>query len=334
MAQNPDTTEYDGMPRSAIATGLVDYVLPPAEMPAQLIAYVSHAFGKKPRPVSAPTAQGRRHAEEDLCPAARPDRPRFLPVQAEHPHPPDRAAHGPPPDRAAGRLSPLSAAEPGGSGGPLSRPPDRRHQLLPRPGGLRRAGNTGHPAPLRRQAGQAAPVRVWVCGCSTGEEAYSIAILIQEHLETLKQTFKVQIFATDIDRQAIEQARSGVFPASIAADVSPERLARFFTQDAGGRHLSHPEGHPRSAGLFRAGRDQGPALLQAGPDQLPQPADLSERRAAKEAHPAVPLRLEPGGRALPGHLRDRRRIHDALCPAGPQMEALSAPGGRPRRAPP
>jgi two-component system CheB/CheR fusion protein len=57
MAQNPDSTEYDGMPRSAIATGLVDYVLPPAEMPAQLIAYVTHAFGKKPRPVAPPSAK-------------------------------------------------------------------------------------------------------------------------------------------------------------------------------------------------------------------------------------------------------------------------------------
>lgn len=79
-----------------------------------------------------------------------------------------------------------------------------------------------------------AAVRVWVCGCSTGEEAYSIAILLQEHLETLKQTFKVQVFATDIDRQAIEQARSGVFPASIAADLLPERLGRFFRQEPDG----------------------------------------------------------------------------------------------------
>ena len=55
MAQTPDSTEHDGMPNSAIATSLVDYVLPPAEMPAQLIAYVSHAFGKTPRPVSAPS---------------------------------------------------------------------------------------------------------------------------------------------------------------------------------------------------------------------------------------------------------------------------------------
>jgi two-component system, chemotaxis family, CheB/CheR fusion protein len=58
MAQNPESTEHDGMPRSAIATGLVDFVLPPAEMPAQLIAYVTHAFGKPPRPAS-PTPKSR-----------------------------------------------------------------------------------------------------------------------------------------------------------------------------------------------------------------------------------------------------------------------------------
>ena len=79
-----------------------------------------------------------------------------------------------------------------------------------------------------------ATVRVWVCGCSTGEEAYSIAILLREHLETLKQDFKVQVFATDIDPRAIEQARAGLYPSSISSDVSPARLARFFSEDAQG----------------------------------------------------------------------------------------------------
>ena len=112
MAQNPESTEYDGMPRSAIATGLVDYVLPPAEMPAQLIAYVAHAFGKPPRPGRCPGAQGRERAEEDLHPAARPDRPRLFPVQAEHHPPPHRAAHGRPPDRTDGRVRPAICSRP------------------------------------------------------------------------------------------------------------------------------------------------------------------------------------------------------------------------------
>ena len=77
-------------------------------------------------------------------------------------------------------------------------------------------------------------VRVWVCGCSTGEEAYSIAILLQEHLESLKQSFRLQVFATDVDSRAIDKARAGIYPANIAVEVSPERLARYFSREANG----------------------------------------------------------------------------------------------------
>jgi len=75
-------------------------------------------------------------------------------------------------------------------------------------------------------------LRVWVCGCSTGEEAYSLAILIHEYLQRTKQSVNVQIFATDIDGIAIDQARAGVFPASIATDLSPEHLSSYFIQEA------------------------------------------------------------------------------------------------------
>jgi two-component system CheB/CheR fusion protein len=77
-------------------------------------------------------------------------------------------------------------------------------------------------------------VRVWVPGCSTGEEAYSIAILLLEHIETIKKNYTVQIFATDIDSRAIATARTGLYPVSIASDITPERLARFFTVEPGG----------------------------------------------------------------------------------------------------
>lgn len=72
------------------------------------------------------------------------------------------------------------------------------------------------------------PLRAWVAGCSTGEEAYSVAILVREILEATKQEHQVQIFATDLDPKAIEIARAGVYPTSIAADVTPARLKRFF----------------------------------------------------------------------------------------------------------
>jgi len=79
-------------------------------------------------------------------------------------------------------------------------------------------------------------VRVWVPGCSTGEEAYSLAILLAERQETQTGNIKLQIFATDIDPQAIAIARAGQYPASIAAEVSPTRLERFFRLSPNGTH--------------------------------------------------------------------------------------------------
>ena len=85
---------------------------------------------------------------------------------------------------------------------------------------------------LKRKAKERT-VRVWVPGCSTGEEAYSIAIIFSECLSKLrmKGDFKVQIFATDIDKAAIDKARQGLYPANIAADLSPERLEHFFSKE-------------------------------------------------------------------------------------------------------
>ncbi|HEY5910654.1 MAG TPA: chemotaxis protein CheB [Verrucomicrobiae bacterium] len=85
-----------------------------------------------------------------------------------------------------------------------------------------------------RSPGQA--VRAWVPGCSTGEEAYSLAIVFKEALEQAnpKGNFGVQIFATDLDQDAIARGRQGIFPTNITADVSGERLRRFFTKEEHG----------------------------------------------------------------------------------------------------
>jgi two-component system CheB/CheR fusion protein len=233
MAQSPDTTEYDGMPRSAIATGLVDYILPPAEMPTQLVAYVAHAFGKKPGAVSAPAPKSEDTLKK-LCVVLRDKTGHDFSQYKENNllrrverrmalHQIERlsqylryAQQNPMEVEALFRDLLIGVTR-------FFRDPEAftvlQTQVIPRLFAGKPPGGS---------------VRVWVCGCSTGEEAYSIAILLQEHLNTLKQTYKAQIFATDIDRQAIEQARSGVFPASIAADVSPERLAHFFALDADG----------------------------------------------------------------------------------------------------
>jgi two-component system CheB/CheR fusion protein len=84
-------------------------------------------------------------------------------------------------------------------------------------------------------------IRVWVTACSTGEEAYSLAIIFKEVLENIpiNKNLKLKIFATDIDLDSIELARKGVYPSNIAVDVSPERLDRFFTVDAEGYRIKN-----------------------------------------------------------------------------------------------
>ncbi len=227
MAQDPDTTEYDGMPRSAIATGQVDYVLPPAELPAQLMAYIAHTFAAKPGPktddilakicVLLRAQTGHDFSQYKTNTLLRRIERRMALHQFEQPDDYLRYVQKTPAEVEALFRDMLIGVT------SFFRDPEAfaalQTQVIPRLLARKSVGET---------------VRVWVCGCSTGEEAYSIAILFQEHLETLKNTFKVQIFATDIDRQAIEYARSGVFSASIAADISPDRLARYFDYDPAG----------------------------------------------------------------------------------------------------
>ena len=85
-----------------------------------------------------------------------------------------------------------------------------------------------------------AGLRVWVAGCSTGEEVYSIAISLFEYLEERAISVPLQIFATDISEKAIERARAGVFGVNIEANVSPERLRKFFTRSEKGYQISRP----------------------------------------------------------------------------------------------
>lgn len=82
------------------------------------------------------------------------------------------------------------------------------------------------------------PIRIWVPGCATGEEAYSVAIAIQEFLGEQAAGTAVQVFGTDVSDLAVEHARSGVYPESISADVSAERLRRFFTRTEGGFRIN------------------------------------------------------------------------------------------------
>lgn len=231
MAQTPASTEYDGMPRSAIATGLVDFELLPSEMPAQLIAYVTHAFGKPPR-AAAPLLKSENALKKV-----------FVLLRAQTGH--DFSQYKPSTIRrrierrmAVHQVETMEGYVKYLQGAPEEVDALFRDMLI---------GVTSFfrdPEVFSALEEQVVPkllagkpsdavIRIWVPGCSTGEEAYSLAILLAERQEALKQHFQVQVFATDIDGHAIAAARTGIYPASIAADVTPERLARFFTAEPG-----------------------------------------------------------------------------------------------------
>jgi two-component system CheB/CheR fusion protein len=233
MAQNPESTEYDGMPRSVIGTGVVDYVLPPAEMPQQLMAYGARAFGKAPR--QGPSSD-QRH-EDDL-------KKLFILLRAQTGHDFSQYKRNTVVRRVDRRMAVHQVERLSDYVRYLQQTPSELDALFR---DLLIGVTSFFRDPKAFAALQAlviplllagkppgATIRAWVPGCSTGEEAYSIAILLLEQIESLKKGHTLQIFATDIDRHAIEQARSGVFPASISADVSAERLARYFTRDPDG----------------------------------------------------------------------------------------------------
>jgi two-component system, chemotaxis family, CheB/CheR fusion protein len=249
MAQNPDSTEYDGMPRSALSTGLVDYELPPAEMPAQLIAYVAHAFGKSPQPATSPTPNIENALKKIftlLRNQTSHDFSQYKPSTIQRRIERRLAVHQIDTIDAYVKYLQQTPAEVNALFQDLLigvtsffRDPDAFKAL------------TEQIIPLilaDKPAG--AVIRVWVPGCSTGEEAYSIAMLLQEHIEVLKQDHTVQIFATDIDSQAIAAARIGLYPASIASDISAERLERFFVA-----HPDHADDGPSAYRVRKSIRD-------------------------------------------------------------------------------
>ncbi len=233
MAQSLDSAEYDDMPSSAIATGLVDFVLPPIEMAAQLIAYLSRTVLRTSPPVVtlSPRAElSWRKIFGLLRAQSGHDFSLYKPNTIHRRIERRLALHQIDSIEQYVRFLQATPAEVGALFRDLLigvtnffRDPEAflvlEEQVIP--------------AILAGKA-DGSPVRVWSAGCSTGEEAYSLAILLAERQTALKQHFGLQVFATDIDPRAIAFARAGRYPASIAADVSPERLSRFFTAEPGG----------------------------------------------------------------------------------------------------
>ena len=233
MAQNPESTEFDAMPRNAIATGSVDFELPPAEMPAQLIAYAKHAYGK---PYQTTTVS-KEKSENSLQKI-------FVLVRAQTGHDFSQYKLNTIHRRIERRMAVNQINTKDTYVKYLQQNPTEIHALFRDlligvtnffrdPDAFLTLEKEIIPLLFTdKQPGSS--IRVWVPGCSTGEEAYSIAMLLQEHIDVLNAKYTVQIFATDIDSQSIATARVGLYPSSIAIDVSHDRLTHFFKTETDG----------------------------------------------------------------------------------------------------
>ena len=239
MAQTPESAGYDGMPGSAIATGLVDYVLPPEKMPEQLISFAKRAFGLKHLPVPTPV------------PVTDAFQKAFIILRTKTGHDFSCYKRNTIHRRIQRRMAVTQIDSIDNYISYLQSNSTEVETLFRKlligvtnffrdPKAFESINETVAKLFAGKPAG--GTIRAWVPACSTGEEAYSIAILLQEQANSLKQSFQVQVFATDIDPDAIEKARMGVYPENIAADVSTGTAQTVLY--TGGQLLSYPEGHP------------------------------------------------------------------------------------------
>ena len=235
MVQDPEHAEFPSMPKAAMKTQLVDYVLLPEEMPSKIIQYLNHPALIQPLEDETSTNRSnkvhiqkilmllRSHTGHDFTLYKKntisrrierriafhqlPDYGSYVNYLRENPSEIDILFNE--------LLIGVTKFFRDRQAFDVLR--DKLHALLQ------------HKDPLE-------PIRVWVAGCSTGEEAYSIAILLTEYLDTLplKRKPKAQIFATDLDANAIELARTGFYFSNIVSELNPQQLERFFVKKNNG----------------------------------------------------------------------------------------------------
>jgi len=232
MAQTLESAKYDAILRSAIATGLVDHVLPVEEMPAKLMEYAAHinTLNSKPNSIrdQIRTHLGKIHG--------------LLRRRAGHDF--SQYKESTFARRLERRMKALQIQTVEQYLHVLERQPEEADQLFKDlligvtqffrdPEAFKALGSGVIPKLFEGKSADG-QVRVGVVGCASGEEAYSIAILLCEHASTLDNAPKLQIFATDIDERGLETARKGLYPESIAEHVSPKRLESFFNKEEKG----------------------------------------------------------------------------------------------------
>jgi two-component system CheB/CheR fusion protein len=230
MVQDPDSAKYDGMPRSAVATGIVDGILPVEKIPGQLVKYVRAPYIALENKITVTDEKFANHVQKI-----------FALIRTTTGHDFSHYKQTTIRRRIERRMA-VHQIEKISSYVEYLQTNEAEINVLFKDMLI---GVTNFfrdskafkvlkeevlPALLKARQPETT-IRVWVVGCSTGEEAYSMAILFSEAMDMLRQHFNIQIFASDIDAEAIERARLGVYPDSIVADVSEDRLKRFFVKE-------------------------------------------------------------------------------------------------------
>jgi len=233
VVQKPASAKHPGMPESAIDTGLVDILAEPKEMPRRLIDYFAQAVTGPPEVQERPAIERIDPIIAFLARRTRHDFSQYKPATLQR--------------RIGRRIAVTRAGNVSGYRKLLNK--DRREANLLFQDLLIGVTNFFRDRDafdflknevfpdLLAQTEAGDSLRIWIPGCASGEEAYSIAILLHEFLEERESLRELQIFGTDIDSRAVEKARRGEYPTNIAADVSAERLERYFVESAGNRYL-------------------------------------------------------------------------------------------------
>jgi two-component system, chemotaxis family, CheB/CheR fusion protein len=303
IAQDPEVAEHSGMPNAAIATSMVDWVLRADEMPSRLLEYQNREQRLRipaetgPNPAVAPAATDDEAALRDVL--------TFLRARTGHDFTYYKRATII--RRIARRMQVREVDDLPAYMTFLRTNPGESRALLQdllisvtnffRDRPAFDALETMVPELFKNKA-ESDVLRVWVPACATGEEAYSIAMLLTDHARTLDAPPMLQIFGTDLDEDVLGEARAGVYPAAIASDVSPERLSRYFIKEHHG---------------YRVRRELREILMFAAHDLLKDPPfsrlDLVScrnlliylnREAQRRAFDIFHLALRPDGRLFLG----------------------------------
>jgi two-component system, chemotaxis family, CheB/CheR fusion protein len=227
MAQSPDEADYDGMPSNAVSTGLIDRILPAAQIPVELLR-----LQRLPSLVAAEsvdTAGGLARIFETVRIRTGHDFSRYKRATVLRRVERRLGFHDMTTVHEYLPLLQSSSAECRALASDL---------LISVSGFFRDPGEfetlVGLVPQLFEECVPANGVRVWVVGCATGEEVYSIGMVLSEHASTLVDPPRIQIFATDIDERGYSMARAGLYTAADVAGVTPARLERFFREEEGG----------------------------------------------------------------------------------------------------